>query len=192
MAQGSAQTNNIAANGTSIGGEPKSSLKILFLCDSFNSMAQRLYIECKGNNHSVKVIEVESTEEMVPIADSKDVDLIICPFLTKRVPACIYSNKSVPCWIVHPGIEGDRGMSSIDWALMDQEQEWGVTVLQAVEEMDAGPIWGTETFLVPGTIRGNISKSSLYRWSCIDAAASVVISAIKKFQQGTSALCIML
>ena len=41
--------------------------------------------------------------------------------------------------------------------MMDAEPVWGVTALQAVEEMDAGPIWATRTFPV-----GAPRKSELY------------------------------
>lgn len=59
--------------------------------------------------------------------------MILCPFLTKRIPEAIWKDKSRICLIVHPGIHGDRGASSIDWALKERASEWGVTVLQADE-----------------------------------------------------------
>jgi hypothetical protein len=36
------------------------------------------------------------------------------------------------CLIVHPGIKGDRGASSLDRAIELGEPSWGVTILQAV------------------------------------------------------------
>ena len=35
------------------------------------------------------------------------------------------------CLVVHPGIRGDRGPSALDWAILDGESAWGVTVLEA-------------------------------------------------------------
>ena len=52
--------------------------------------------------------------------------------------------------IVHPGPKGDRGPSSLDWAITTGERRWGVTALQAVEEMDAGPIWATRVVTLDG------------------------------------------
>jgi putative two-component system hydrogenase maturation factor HypX/HoxX len=75
---------------------------------------------------------------MSEIAKTQLADIVLAPFLTKSVPDDVYSNPSVPCIIVHPGIEGDRGRHSLDWALKQQQSEWGVTLLQAAEEMDAG------------------------------------------------------
>mgnify|MGYP000483527275 CR=1 FL=1 len=72
--------------------------------------------------------------------------------------------------MVHPGIHGDRGISAIDWALLNEEPEWGVTVLQAVEEMDAGDIWATHNFPVPQGVDGaGTTKSALYQNQCVEA-----------------------
>ena len=58
--------------------------------------------------------------------------------LKRKVPEAIWS-KYV-CLIVHPGVKGDRGASSLDWAIMTGQTIWGVTVLQAAAEIDAGAI----------------------------------------------------
>ena len=91
--------------------------------------------------------------------------LIIAPMLTTAIPADIWSAR--PCFIVHPGPRGDRGPSSLDWAIMGGARRWGVTVLQANAEMDAGDIWASAKFTMPGC-----SKSSVYRTEVADAARS--------------------
>src|SRR4030095_9449721 len=53
------------------------------------------------------------------------------------------------CLVVHPGPVGDRGPSSLDWAIHKDVAEWGVTVLQADAEMDAGDVWGSVACAVP-------------------------------------------
>ena len=92
------------------------SLRIVLLCNAFNSMTQRIYLECIELGHDTEMVIFENTEQVLESIGSRPKDIIICPFLTKRIPIEIYGN--VPCIIVHPGIEGDRGMSSIDWALL--------------------------------------------------------------------------
>ena len=47
------------------------------------------------------------------------------PSSHKRIPQELYKNTDTPCLIVHPGITGDRGMFSIDWALQDNAKIWG-------------------------------------------------------------------
>ena len=51
--------------------------------------------------------------------------------------------ETYPFLILHPGIVGDRGGNSLDWAILNQETEWGVTVVQAAEHVDSGPVWAT-------------------------------------------------
>jgi putative two-component system hydrogenase maturation factor HypX/HoxX len=73
---------------------------------------------------------------------------------------------------------GDRGASSIDWAILNNEKEWGVTVLQASEKMDAGTIWATATFPMR-----NVSKSHLYRHEVTQAAMVALLEAIERFEK---------
>ena len=48
-------------------------------------------------------------------------DLIIAPMLKVAIPEAIWSQHK--CLIVHPGIKGDRGPSSLDWAPVQQPLE---------------------------------------------------------------------
>ena len=52
-----------------------------------------------------------------------------------------------------------------------------MTVLQAVAEMDAGPIWATETFAMP---HEPVTKSSLYRAEVTEAAVRAVLLAVAR------------
>lgn len=114
-------------------------------------------------------VQLATDEESIERAvDEFHPDLILCPFLKHKVPEKVW--RRTPCLIVHPGIEGDRGPSSLDWAIQNGLEEWGVTLLQANEEMDAGDIWGTRTF----KIRPGASKSSLYRREVSDDAVELV------------------
>ena len=81
--------------------------------------------------------------------------------------------------IVHPGIEGDRGPSALDWAIQSERAEWGVTVLQAEAEMDAGPVWASANFPLRAA-----KKSSLYRNEVTEAAVQAVLLAVERFAGG--------
>lgn len=60
----------------------------------------------------------QGEEDMLTAHDSFHPDAIVAPFLTKRVPERLWRNNATcPVLIVHPGVRGDRGVSSIDWAL---------------------------------------------------------------------------
>lgn len=134
-------------------------------------MAQRLWIELDRHNHQVHVqIAVSEKAMLDAVADYKP-DLIVAPILTKKIPETIYKNHV--CLIVHPGIKGDRGASSLDWAILNDEKEWGVSIIQAVEKMDAGPLWATHNFKMRPT-----TKAELYRNEVAQAATKGILQAI--------------
>lgn len=152
-------------------------MKILFVTHSFNSLAQRLYCELTARDHCVSIefdISDSVTEEAVALFKP---DLLIAPFLKRAIPESVWSR--LPCFVVHPGIPGDRGPSALDWAIQRGLREWGVTVLQAEREMDAGPVWASSVFPV-GTVR----KASLYRNQVTEAAVLAVLQAVTRFAAG--------
>lgn len=149
-------------------------MRILFLCHAFNSLSQRLYSELGARGHLLSIefdIADAVSEEAVALFRP---ELIIAPYLRRAIPATIWQQHT--CLIVHPGIVGDRGPSALDWAIQEGEPTWGVTVLQATGEMDAGPIWASETF----TMR-LAKKSSLYRHEVSEAATRAVLKAVDRF-----------
>ena len=152
-------------------------MRILFLTHSFNSLAQRLYLELTRRGHEVS-IEFDINDAVTAQAvDMYCPDLIVAPFLKRAIPKEIWKNHV--CLVVHPGIVGDRGPSALDWAIMHDVPEWGVTVLQASGEMDAGDIWAAKTF--PMRLA---RKSSLYRNEVTEAAVRAVLLAVERFQSG--------
>ena len=150
-------------------------MKIQFITTAFNGMAQRLWIELDRLNHEVQVHIASTSENMIEAVDNYKPDLIICPFLTSKIPTAIY--KKYICFIVHPGIKGDRGASSLDWAILQHQEKWGVTILQAVEKIDAGDIWATNAFEMR-----NVSKGEIYRNEVTQAAAKGILQALESFQ----------
>jgi putative two-component system protein, hydrogenase maturation factor HypX/HoxX len=150
-------------------------MRVLLVSSAFNSMTQRFYLELTDNGYEVAVEVYGGNEDRLKESVSAfRPDLIIAPFLTRAIPEEIWCNRI--CIIVHPGIEGDRGPSSLDWAIQEQWQFWGVTLLQAAAEMDAGPIWATRTFPLR-----EATKSSVYRREVIEAAVDCLWEVIGKF-----------
>lgn len=152
-------------------------MRILFLTHSFNSLTQRLFVELREQGHEVSVefdindaIAIEAVELFRP-------DLIIAPFLKRAIPATIWRHHV--CLVVHPGIRGDRGPSALDWAILNREDSWGVTVLQANAEMDGGDIWACSEFKLRVA-----SKASLYRNEVTKAAVEAVMLAVARYQAG--------
>ncbi|KAJ1593331.1 hypothetical protein NDA11_007358 [Ustilago hordei] len=179
-------------------------MKILFICTAFNSLAQRTALVLRSHGHSVTIEYALSPTLMISAATLSSPDLILCPFLTKHVPPEIYHNYLT--LIVHPGPPGDAGPSAIDWCLIGDLGEvshpdaqlafidakhstkrapatmrshWAVTVLQAIEAFDAGPVWAFDQFELTGEAW---SKSDLYRGPVTRAAVSAVLAAVKRVE----------
>ncbi|CAA7612790.1 Hydrogenase maturation factor HoxX [Magnetospirillum sp. LM-5] len=147
-------------------------MRILLLAHSFNSLTQRLWVELTNHGHAVSLeFDVNDAVTTQAVALARP-DLIIAPFLKRAIPEGVWRNHT--CLVVHPGPIGDRGPSALDWAILEGEQSWGVTVLQAVSEMDAGPVWAQRTF----TMR-EATKSSIYRNEVTEAAVSAVLDAVE-------------
>ncbi|MES9903567.1 MAG: hydrogenase maturation protein [Sedimenticola sp.] len=152
-------------------------MKILFLTHAFNSLTQRLFVELRERNHEVSVeFDINDTVAKEAVALYQP-DLIIAPFLKRAIPESIWSNHI--CLVVHPGIIGDRGPSALDWAVLNNESTWGVTVLQANAEMDGGDIWASAEFPVRSA-----TKAGLYRHEVTAAAVTAVLTAVERFEQG--------
>jgi putative two-component system protein, hydrogenase maturation factor HypX/HoxX len=151
-------------------------VKIMLLCSAFNGLTQRVWAELRAAGHPVRVQLADDAEAMCAATTDHQPDLIICPFLRERVPARIWRTRRTI--VIHPGPPGDRGPSSLDWAIGDGEREWGVTALQAVEEMDAGPIWGSRTF--PIDPKEPPRKSSVYSGPVADAAIELLHEIVAK------------
>ncbi|WP_307815946.1 enoyl-CoA hydratase-related protein [Myceligenerans indicum] len=121
----------------------------------------------------------DEPRELVAAVESAAPDLILCPFLKHRVPEAVW--RKYPTVVVHPGPVGDRGPSSLDHAILDGREQWGVTALSAVEEMDAGPIWSSNVFDMPAE---PISKAALYNSRVADAAMACVEEVLRKVDDG--------
>ena len=152
-------------------------MRILLVASGYNSLTQRVHVELADRGHEVSVELALGDEALRDGVRRFDPDLVIAPMLTAAIPADIWS--AIPCFIVHPGPRGDRGPSSLDWAIMGGAGRWGVTVLQANAEMDAGDIWASAEFTMPGC-----SKSSAYRGGVADAAVQAVLLAVARFAAG--------
>jgi len=148
-------------------------VRILLLTHAFNGLAQRLHVELGELGHTVSVefdINDQVTREAVDLFRP---DLVVAPFLKRAIPEDVW--RRVPCLVVHPGIRGDRGPSALDWAVREREPAWGVTLLQADAEMDAGDIWAWSEFAMR-----EASKSSLYRQEVTEAATQCVLEALER------------
>lgn len=153
-------------------------MRILLLCHAFNGLAQRAFLMLRRAGHEVSVefdVHDRLTEEAVALFRP---DLVVAPFLKRAIPESVW--RRVRCLVVHPGIPGDRGPSSLDWAILEGERDWGVSIIEANGEMDGGPLWASEGFALR-----EAGKASLYRREVGDAAMAALATALARIESGT-------
>ena len=92
-----------------LGADP---LKILFLTNAHNGLSQRARGMLHAQGHTVSVELAISQKQIKAVVDDARPDVIICPFLTARVPEEIwkkgYPKPDTPVIIVQPGVQGDK------------------------------------------------------------------------------------
>lgn len=152
-------------------------MKVLMFCHRFNSLSQRFYCELSEAGHEVSIELDVHPELMVEAVELFKPDLIIAPFLKRKIPREIWEKHTT--LIVHPGPPGDRGPNAIDWAILNAEKEWGVCILSAVEEYDAGDVWAFRNFPMRMT-----RKSSLYRREITEGAVECLWEVVENLENG--------
>ena len=151
--------------------------RVLFLVSAHNGLSQRAWIALREQGHAVTVAVVDSAAAMEAAVDEHDPELIVCPFLKTRIPEAIWRRRQ--CLVVHPGLVGDRGPSSLDWAIELGATDWGVTVLLANGEFDAGEVLATRNFVMR-----EAGKASLYRHEVRRAAIEALLEAVDRILGG--------
>ena len=149
-------------------------MKILLLISSFNSLSQRVYCELKELNYEVNICLGNEKNLIEDISDINP-DIIFCPFLKEYLSHYIYETYTT--FILHPGIIGDRGHQSLDHAINEEKEQWGVVILKANEELDGGDIYASSQFKMRTT-----SKGSLYRNEVCDATSNALKDLLKNLQ----------
>ncbi|WP_196140190.1 enoyl-CoA hydratase-related protein [Aliikangiella sp. G2MR2-5] len=149
-------------------------MKVLIFATAYNGICQRVHKELVQDGHIVDIELSADHDQMFKSYCRFRPSIIVCPFLKHRIPDAIW--RAVPCLVMHPGVAGDQGPSSLDWAITNEKPYWGATLLQANDEYDAGAIWDTVNFETRKT-----SKSSTYRREVTRVGAQMIRNAIRKF-----------
>ncbi len=149
-------------------------MHLLLLVSGFNGLTQRIWDELRERGHDVTVEFAIDEQTICEGVHRAQPELILCPFLKERVPTEVWTKWRTV--IIHPGPVGDQGPSSLDWAITEAAPLWGVTALQAVEEMDAGPIWAHREFPMPADPP---RKSTLYTGPVADAAVACALESVE-------------
>ena len=132
--------------------------RVGLLYTRFGSMAQALWSALRDDRH--EVIRPEdlgftpplSAAAMLNFAELAAPDVLFCPFLKEIVPAPVCERWVT--WIAHPGVRGDRGPSSLAWAILNREPTWGLTMVKAepatgAQDLDGGNVGAWREFPLP-------------------------------------------
>lgn len=152
-------------------------MKLLLLSTAYNGLTQRAHLELQTGGHEVYLELAINDKQMMAAVSSIKPELIICPFLKTKLPEAMW--RTTRTIILHPGILGDRGPSSLDWAIHTGEKMWGVTALEASEDFDAGDVWACQLFNMRFA-----PKASIYRQEVTNAALSCIVKTIARIQAG--------
>jgi len=148
-------------------------MKITLLVSSFNSLSQVIYTQLLDRGYTLSVVYAINDMQVLQEIEAFQPELILCPYLKYFIKSEVYENY--PTFIFHPGIIGDRGAYSLEYAL--QQKEWGVTILQANEVYDGGDIYEEAFFEMRDTY-----KASLYRNEVKESYASIVDTFLDNYQ----------
>ncbi|XP_013397625.1 uncharacterized protein LOC106164295 [Lingula anatina] len=157
-------------------------LRVLLVSNAVNSLTNRVKMTLQRMKVITHVVPCDSGSGMENAVTLYQPDVIICPYLTKYIPETIWKTTERPCLVFHPGIAGDRGPNSIDWAIRQDKKEWGATLLQASPVMDGGDIWSTATF----PLKANATKTGVYGGEISDLAAELVVDGLTRYQLGVT------
>ncbi|MEV6426820.1 enoyl-CoA hydratase-related protein [Nocardia sp. NPDC051463] len=138
-----------------------------------NGLTRRAGLALRRSGRMARTAVVTTSSDIEEAVGTCESDLVICPFLTIRIPESVYTR--LPTVVIHPGPVGDRGGSSLDWAISEDEPLWGVTALSAVGTFDSGPIWATRTFALP-----RLRKSLIYNGQVTSAAVECILEVADK------------
>ena len=153
-------------------------MRILLVASAFNSLTQRVQAELAACGHELDVVP-DGDQDAVREGVLRHVpELIIAPMLKTALPEDVWSEHT--CLIVHPGPPGDRGPSSLDWAV-----ETGADAVGG-HRAAGGRRDGRRRHLGDGSLRDapGAGKSDIYRNEAADAAMAAVMLAVERFASG--------
>ena len=158
-------------------------IRIGLLYTRFASMPQALWAALREDGHDVirpedlQIRTPMSAEDMTRFARLAAPDVILCPFLKEVVPPEVCERTTT--WIPHPGIRGDRGPSSLSWAVLEDAPRWGLTMVRAEpagtpEELDGGNVGAWREFAMPtGATMGEVYAGHVIP-AAIDCAREIL------------------
>ena len=154
-------------------------MKLTLLTTTYNSLTQAVHVALKDKGYKVDITYAINPTQIQKEIKSFNPQIILCPFLKSYIPKEIY--ESYPTFIFHPAPRGDRGAYSLDYAIFNQEKEWGGVWLRANELYDGGDIYAEDSFEMRESY-----KASIYRQEMVRVAISTLDKLFKNIKKGNT------
>ena len=126
-----------------------------------SQLSQRAWIALTELGHDLAIAVVDSAAAMEAAVREHHPQLIVCPFLKQMIPESIWTRH--PCLVVRPGPIGDRGPSSLDWAIELGAHEWRVTAVERGVTGRARPLMTQAVRAIDDLVR--LSASVTEAWT---------------------------
>ncbi len=133
------------------------------------------------NKLGIKTLQPENPTELEKMISVIEADIFVAVAYGTILSTTVLNKPSLGCINLHASLLPKyRGAAPVNWAIIRGEKITGVTVIQMVEKMDAGPILGTdETDIADGETAGRLYE----RLSSI--GASLLMRVLTDIQAGT-------
>ncbi len=142
-------------------------MTLTLLITTHNSLSQAVHTTLKDRGYKIDIVYAINKTQMIKEIKSFNPKIILCPFLKSYIPKEIYENY--PTFVFHPAPRSDRGAYSLDYAVFNEEKEWGGVWLRANELYDGGDIYASSSFKMRKSY-----KASIYRQEMVRVATSTL------------------
>ena len=154
-------------------------MKILFITDSHCVLIKNTWTELSSKGHGILIHTVSSFESSIEdVIYNYNPELIITSVLKPILPKTIW--KDYPCFIIYPGIKIDQDLKPIEWAIMTDQKQWGVSLIEVDQDRRTGKIWSSHYFKMRP-----VSKSNLYRHEVSQATVKGILDFLDKIKTKT-------
>ena len=134
--------------------------------------------------HGVPVFYMRNSTEILDLVREKSPDVGVLASFGKIIPQSVIEAFPLGILNIHPSLLPKyRGTTPIESAILNGDEKTGVSVMQLVREMDAGPVFAQEEVRLSGTE----TKQELYE-RLADVGAKMLLEVLGNVVLGYNAL----
>ena len=133
-----------------------------------------------AKKHGIPVFQPHRIRSDFSFLNETKPDLILCFAYGQIIPSEVINYPRYGCLNYHGSLLPKyRGAAPIQYALMNNDKETGVTLMEMVEKMDAGRMYAKKKFLIePKDDFSNLANKM------VDAAFDLTVESLEKYLNG--------